>query len=91
MKTKYLKKVMKKKNLRFFIIPLICIFIIIILIYVFSNIFISRDNICKRWDASSNLEDILVDSITEKRWVKCCIQTIQEEGVIKACKYIKID
>ena len=48
-----------------------------------------KRDLCEQWQPDSNYEEVIKDDITKEQWVKCCVQRVQENGVIKECKYIK--
>ena len=75
-----------------FIMYFILAFIIFIVISQISNFSqtLKEDNLCKQWQPASSKEEIAYDDLTKEEWVKCCIQRVQENGVIKECKYIKL-
>jgi len=70
--------------------------IVLILLMFLSGYLTEKDNIdakqiCKAWNENSNKEELITDDLTNEKWVKCCIQRVQEDGVIKECKYIKLE
>jgi len=65
--------------------------IMLIVILILNKIPVQQEKVCKMWNENSNIVYPLEnDDITKEQWVKCCIQRVQENGVIKECKYIKL-
>ena len=63
-------------------------FLFLMSLSVFENYNIA--NICRSWDENSDREEVITDDTTKEEWVKCCYQRVNENGVIKACEYIKL-